>query len=353
MRKLVCILLTLIAFSACRREITYDYHPYCDVAVDVDWSSFSETPTGMTAMFYPHDGGEPIVYTTHSIHKATFALRTGTYNMILFNQSPSEFGSIGFRGMDRYETAAVYALENQSKSWYSKADVEKVAFEPEPFAVATIENLEVTEDMLDRQRAGLDTGLNSSDTPESKVATKADYMIEPKTLTVWGRITIHVDGIYNLRSVRGSISGMSEGVTMHNSRTSDSEVTHLLESWQSLADEDDPSRGIIQTEYSTFCMPGMTLSRASEVWDNAFLNLSILLVDRVTVKDYTFFVGDLIRLSDGTDRIVLRIDLQRTAEDGEAPVVLPDVKPSGGSSSGFDATVDSWGDEVGVDVPVN
>ena len=33
-------------------------------------------------------------------------------------------------------------------------------------------------------------------------------------------------------------------------------------------------------------------------------------------------------------------------------ITLPDVKPEGGSSGGFDATVDDWGDEVEFEVGV-
>ena len=32
------------------------------------------------------------------------------------------------------------------------------------------------------------------------------------------------------------------------------------------------------------------------------------------------------------------------------PTPLPDVKPEGGSSGGFDATVDDWGEEEEIDV---
>ena len=37
--------------------------------------------------------------------------------------------------------------------------------------------------------------------------------------------------------------------------------------------------------------------------------------------------------------------------DASAPEVFPDVKPEGGSDSGFDVDVDEWEDEE-VDIPV-
>lgn len=38
--------------------------------------------------------------------------------------------------------------------------------------------------------------------------------------------------------------------------------------------------------------------------------------------------------------------------EGDDAVVLPDVTPAGSTDSGFDATVDPWGDEVELDVPI-
>ena len=36
----------------------------------------------------------------------------------------------------------------------------------------------------------------------------------------------------------------------------------------------------------------------------------------------------------------------------ELPEPLPDVKPEGGSAGGFDATVEDWGEEIEIEVPV-
>ncbi len=338
MRRLLYIFLSLIVISSCRRELCYDYRPFTDVVMEVDWSKFVETPSGMTAMFYPKGGGEPVTYSTHNIHKSTFALRTGIYDVILFNQRPAEFATLGFRGMDRFETAEVYAKEVESKTWYSKTDVETVSYEPEPFAVAIYENLEVTEEMRDRT--------------DSK-AGACDLIMTPMTVTNRAIVTIHIDGLYNLRSARGSVTGMAEGLMMSSSAANDTEVTHLLEAWQCFADADNPAQGRIVTDYRTFGMPGMKLRNAVNLWGDAFLNVSLLLVDNSTVKDYSFPVGENVRLDEQTNEIVLRISLERESEDSPAPVVLPDVKPADGSSSGFDADMDSWGDEIGVVVPVN
>ncbi len=343
MRRLLYIFLSLIVISSCRRELCYDYRPFTDVSLEVDWSEFSETPSGMTAMFYPVDGGEPTVYSTHDIHRTDIPLRTGVYNVLLFNQRPTEFIYLGFRGMDRYETAEVYALELDSKTWYSKSEVETVASEPEPFAVASYENFEVTEEMK--------AARELQRTMKSGLVGTPDLLLTPKAITSRCLVTINVQGVYNLRSARGSITGMSEGMSLNNLVATASEVTHLLERWQCLDDDSNPVNGLLKTEYMTFGVPGMKLSKADEIWDDARLKLSVLLVDNSTILDYEFSVKDHITLSDETGEMVLRIDIEKSPVDpDDAPVILPDVKPAGGDSSGFDAEMDSWGDEVTVNV---
>ncbi len=340
MRRLLYIFLSLIVISSCRRELCYDYRPFTDVSLEVDWSEFSETPSGMTAMFFPKEGGEPTVYSTHNIRKTAVPVREGVYDVLLFNQRPTEFATLGFRGMDRFETAEVYALELDSKTWYSKAGKEKIAFEPEPFAVASYENFEVTEEMRDLQRSSL--------------AGAPDLFLVPKMITGRCLVTVNVEGVYNLRSARGSITGMSEGMVMRSLSATESEVTHLLEDWQCLANDENPVNGRLHTEYMTFGIPGMKLSKADETWENALLNLSVLLVDNATVLDYEFPVKDHITLSGDTGEMVLRIDIEKSpVNPDEAPVILPDVKPADGSSGGFDADMDAWGDEVKVDVAVD
>ncbi len=347
---IVCI---LISTGCTLRELTYDYLPFCDVNIDVDWSNLEELPTGMTVMFYPVDGATPIDHITHNVEHTTVSLRAGVYNILIFNKSVKEFGSIGFRGMDRYETAEAYALEESSKGWYSKAEDESVALQPEPLAVATIENYTVTEDMVHAQMAARSKGAEIDD--KTKVDTKAQIDVKPKNVIAQGNIIIHVLGFHNLRSVRGTIEGMAESFQPSVFGTGEGFVTHILESddWASEEDESDRTKGRIHGHFSTFGMPEMILSRAGEEnrWENARLNISVLLVDNNpdNIQDFSFDIGDKIDVSDMSGEIILHIELG-TGADGDEPITLPDVIPEGGKEGGFNVEVDKWGEGETIDV---
>ena len=80
--------------------------------------------------------------------------------------------------------------------------------------------------------------------------------------------------------------------------------------------------------------------------DNNNLYLEALLVDGKTE-----FTGDCTNVKiteneDGTGVITLTLKADATEK-------VPDVKPEGGSDSGFDVDVDGWGDDIHTDIPIN
>ncbi len=353
MRKDWTYILTAVCalFMACgcqMRELTYDYHPFCDVRLNVDWSSLDETPSGMTAIFFNENGSEPAVFTTNDVNSAVVPLRTGVYNVILFNQSPEEFGSLGFRGLAGYGTTEIHVIEDTEEGWYSKAVSHTVAYQPEPLAVAKLEGFEVTEEMVDESRlpgtkAGEDTDTGSQ---EAKID------MAPADVITKGSISVRVENIYNFRSARAWISGMAESYVPSRHATGKGKVTHLLEEWSSIKDDADKTKGVLVSGFTTLGLPEMPLDEidAEKIWEDATLHLEVLLVDNRTIESYDFNIAEKIRISDETGKIVLEIDI--TGKDDGSPIILKDVKPEGSPDSGFDVDVDDWGDEVDVNVSV-
>ena len=89
----------------------------------------------------------------------------------------------------------------------------------------------------------------------------------------------------------------------------------------------------------SFCLVGLAISAP-----DGFTALKILLVDNKTVVEQTFNVFARNETDeDGTLTFYIEIVTDR----------LPDVKPEGDPDSGFDATVDEWGDPIDSEVPMN
>lgn len=335
-----------LVMSSCeRRALTYDYHPWCDVRISVDWTAFGPTPTGMTLICFPQDGSEPTVITTTETTSTIANLRAGKYNILVFNQSPDEFGTIGFRGMDRYETAEIFARERDPKWAVGKAEEEKTAHEPERLGMDRIESFEVTEEMV---RSAGQYGRNGTD----HVAT---LTLRPECVISTASVRVRVKGIHNVRSVRGFMSGMAEGHFMAQGKTNGGQVTHLLEEWGVSHDKTDYTSGEVTIAFGTFGLPdGHPATASDDVAVRNRLHVSFLLVDNKTVKDFQFDVTDRIQAKEGEEfTLVVEIGNSNGGNKPEdKPVEIEDVIPENGSEGGFDASVDDWGEREEIDIPI-
>ncbi len=61
------------------------------VRLDIDWGPCGIDPDGMTALFYPVDGGEPSRFLTNTVTGDEVRLRKGIYNVVVFNQAAEEY----------------------------------------------------------------------------------------------------------------------------------------------------------------------------------------------------------------------------------------------------------------------
>lgn len=333
----------LLLLVACEHKELCEHHEHYDfsrVRIDVDWTDFlaKETPTGMTVIMYPSDASrKPVSTLTNSITHAVLNLPVGEYSLLVYNQSPSEFGSLRFVGMDDFSTTCIMGNEVHSR-WYQSRDEDEIAItEPEWVGIATGRGLSVTTDMVELTNAML-TQSRYGSREGDVVLTTAHPANIISTLTV----RVHIKDIYNLRSARASITGMAAGYMLGKNHPTADKATHLLEEWTMTADSDDPTRGVITAKVATFGLPS---GHRGTTQENS-LNLSLLLIDGTTIKDFPFTIGDQFRYEiDAEANLELSLVLDINIDEP-----LPDVEPEGGSSGGFDATVDDWGDEEEVNI---
>jgi len=373
-----------MSLSSCDyRELDMIYYDTSDVWIAVDWSKFTqETPTGMSVYCYPKDrpgDGSPYVYLTNNIGGVMVNLPIGHYDILVFNQSVDEFGSIHFEGMDRYSTAKA-VLENLSTKWKVKSNDEIVCYEPEWLAVDTYENFNVTNEMvkasaLIREELKTKTKVQivNMDPPTKAAGT---ITMKPKNLVYTATINIRIYGVGNIRSARGSMTGMARTCLLSSGQRGEEKITHALEIWGMEHDTKDYTKGVVFTSFRTFGLPLWAPSKTKETKegdDNAetkagdngrdpganLLNTSFLLVDNKTQCDFVYKVGDRIQTYEATLSMDLSLGFGNDEgqnpsgdADPDKPGVLPDVEPEGGGGGGFTATVDDWGEEKEVDVPL-
>ena len=327
-------LTTLPLLTSCEhKELCYDHSHEGYSRIFVDWKGFPESPTGMSVLAYPCLGGEPKIKLTNETHYADLNISDGMYHIMVFNQSYSEFTTIVFREMEAYKTATAHAVD-RGKSWYSRAEDERVVHDIEYLGSGTLEDIEVDNQKLHKQL--------SARSDDSRLIVEKGT-IHPGLRTVNIKVTVYVKGIQNLRSVRGSLDGLAGGCTLSDGKPIGEKVTHLLEKWNLKIDEKDPTRGQLIGTISTFGLP----KGHHELSEENTLKLSTLLIDDKTIMDFSFEVGERFEVN---TEIGLELDLKVGTDADDGPIKLPDVKPIDGG--GFDVNIDDWGDVENIEIPM-
>lgn len=88
--KFLVIVIVIVNAVSCSRRPLEEEAPtgsYADILLMTDWKLLPETPTGISAIFYPDDGSTPVRIMANNIKQNVVRLRRGTYHVIVFNQS--------------------------------------------------------------------------------------------------------------------------------------------------------------------------------------------------------------------------------------------------------------------------
>ncbi len=345
---LVLALSVIIAATSCEHKELCYYHPHvAPVRVNVDWSLFTmEDPTGMTAYAYPlhEDDNDIYRFISHNIDYITLSLEAGFFHTLVFNQSESEYGTLEFSNLEDYNTAQVRVVQAQA-NWYStKAPETKVGSEPEWLGVGRAENIEVTEEMVkiaeEEYLASRKDMMRSLGRAINNVAT-----VTPISVIKQVEFRVYAEGLYNLRSVRASVDGMSEGCILSTGENIEGKVGHTVDIWDVETEETDITRGDLVAKLGTF---GIPKGHKGVPEENKF-TIHLLLVDNSTTLDYDFYIGDI--LSQFNDLDGSNGEIQKVVVELKLPERLPDVKPVGGVGGGFDMDFDDWGDEIVTVIP--
>lgn len=336
-----CFTLIILAviglFSSCHhKEFCYNHPHDAKLRIDVDWSKFEpyETPTGMTLKIYPKvqvpDQEGVQTYLTNTTSHAIVDLKPNRYHVLVFNQSTTEFGTFSFNNLDDEESAVV-VMQYESRWYRSRAGEHEVANDVEWLGVGNEDDVVVTEEMVNSGETHDHYNGSSRNDDNYYVIAK----VTPRNVIYTVKVRIHINNIYNLRSARGALTGMSEGYLLTRELRLNSEVTHLMEKWSLKHDDADATKGYVEASFTCF---GLPQDHAASPEEN-LLTFNALLVDNETIKPFEFNVGNRFELDPSDpNRMTYLIVI-------DEPITLEDVEPAEGSGWGFKVTVDDWGDE--------
>lgn len=370
-RPICLIALIALLLSSCQRyELEHYYSGRADVTVTVDWESrFGERPTGMTIMLAKD--GDSITFTdvTNQVDTYTLELEPGTYKMLIFNLTTSEFGSMRFAQTKSFND--IFAFANQLQRTTDFWDVNCYYMrEPEPIG-CVCDTFTVLPEMA--EGGDLHFVNYREPVPEQMEGLQLHEVVEPMTTQLYVRVKVL--GIKYMAGVIGNISGLADGFLLTQAWRRSQTAYHLLDNWQRTAAptgntdatasttraDSTASVGYIETKVSTFGLPhGRELPAQRDSMSNV-LSLCFTLIDD-TRHVFRYPVGKAIHYRDRLDLevegafrqadVTLELNLLLDApfyDDDDVPN-LPYAQPTG--TGAFDAEVAPWGDDETVEVPM-
>ncbi len=340
MKRIKLSYLTLIAsiivalISCHRRDIVDRSLISSDVLVSLDWSNMSETPSGMTLIFYPDDGSDPIVIQSNSVSQSVVSLTCAEYNILAFNQIPSDFSTLSFTGLDSFDSASVYAATTSSSVALRSGATHH---EPEELAASTYTEYSVTRDISSAQTKA-DT-LNHVDT----------LSLKPVVVVRHTQVRVNIEGHSYLQSTSASLSGMADGYNFSSQQSLSSTATHSLSDWSSEESDEGSTSGVITTTFTSFGLTSWSTSTRNDYGWSGTIDMDMLLVDGSTVVSHTASLDNRVTVLDNTDHLstTIFIELGFGSDSDDDPPSLPQVDSSSSSSdaNSFNADVEEWADE--------
>lgn len=339
---LYVLLFFSLSFCSCeRRELTY--YEVSEISVHADWSGSGldeeESNYGATIVFYSRGGGEPKVFLLGDRSGSVIRLPEGVYDAVLFNRSFNDFSNIAFRGNNGYATLEAYARKIETRrDDETRTETRTIASSPDGIASAIIEGFTVTEDMLGNYSQtgyGRVKPVVAAEGEEETGGDRFTIRLAPRKLTREVKAVLHVKGLNNIRSATCRIDGVAESVFLATGKASATTVTQEFTPTNLEFTPGSPFDGTLTGTFQVF---GFDMEGEHHLY-----------IDALLVDGKTHFIEDyekvkVTEMDNGEGVLILQVEVNTSK--------IPDVKPEGGSGSGFDVDVDGWGNNINTEIPI-
>lgn len=208
----VLIIVTIWSFfvvSCERLQLVYKDTNYAELGLTFDWQKCNGfIPKVSTVLFYEDQSESPIVTYVMGDH-STIKLKPGIYSVIAFNGRINEFSRLNINNLNSYFDINGTAI---SASNYSSLGF-PLLMNPDSLVVASMEHLEVTEEMI----AESFLASESKDCSEEP-SVVYELLIQPLPTNVSCNLYVKVDRLHLVRSdgISIKLSGITKGVRLHN-----------------------------------------------------------------------------------------------------------------------------------------
>lgn len=344
MRKVLKMLFTTMLITlatGCKHHhLYYAINEFVTVTLDIDWSKSGLKPNGVTVFAYNQNGTlyrKFPPFATRSGLELTFP--EGLYDIVLYNNTPSEYTAIKFEGEDHRNTLLAKGVPTTPNRKPEGADKDMEFIKhPEVLAAAIVEDVAITPDLI----------KYCKEQPEDYVHELGEtYTAYPIRKVENVRVFVDVENLHwALGGPYSYLKMMSGGHLIGADKNDKWDVTHEFALKYRSFDEGSLTKGTIMSEFTSF---GPSADPDMQYW----VDIDFVLTDK-THYNFVADVTDQVEIwwDDYIPRIdiYLKVTLPEPSEgDGDGD---GDGSGGGGGVSGsFGTDVEDW-DDYFVTVPM-
>lgn len=347
MKKLMLLLLLLLAFSCVRRDLEEVFYDTAKIPVSIDWSATELDPDTDKENLYrasvylfansgtPFDGAS---YKEYKLSSATYddiAVPMGEYSVVIFNNSTSEFSrNVDFRGLDSYDDFEYYALDDNTRSSDGSYKLE-----PDILGAWRTDDFTVTSEMVLESRGYSVVTTKTKDDLEQLLG------VVPERLTHTVTVRVYAINISSATSAVGSLIGVAHTVKLASGTKSTDGSSLYFTSQSRSYDSGSTSDGYLEAVFETI---GLINDEDGEY----YLEVRFILTEEydyslyypaLSQEAYRFNVTDQILEQQDQIHILLEVGFDG---DGDGTIELPKLNISGG----FQPDIGDWGDEEQLEI---
>lgn len=323
-------MLMLLGVSGCeRRHVLGKVGTIAMVPVHIDWSKSGlkiEDISRVTVRVFPHNGSPAYNFVMQeSKTDDVIPLVVGKYSFVIFNETtdPNDWNSLVFENADKYEAFMVTTADDSFKGLFSKVQGDIIRKSPDPLAVFSIDEFEVTPQMVSDNSAL--TGGAQEITPLTDVV--------PVSVVKHIRIIARVVNLVSAQKSSGAIKGAVRSIQMSTRKPIEAPVNNVFimngRKYDNPAAPKDGTIGALVTIFDPSNVENL----------KADFCLDFLLYDGSATPTEVFDITSDLK----TDNDEVSVELGGMVEDRphDRPIILP-VVPMAGDNIG----VDDWSDVV-------
>lgn len=345
---ILMLLLGTCLLLGCKRRPLEDAGNVAMVPFSIDWSRSGLDVSKMhraTIRVFPHDGSPAYDFRLQEdLTQVEVPLAVGKYSFVIFNETTDteDWKRLVFTGLDKYDQFAVTAIQDTFKGLYTKADESIVLKTPEAIAAWSLDEFEVTREMIIHIRNRAKSGNTEAEfVTQDQQANLMEKMlgkvtnITPLSVVKTLNILARVENLVSAQRSSGAISGATQGIRFCDRKATAGGATHIfVMNGREYDDPVFPKHGTIRASILVFNVENV---------ENAKYELTI---------DFLLHNGKLhpsqvFDITKNVTQNLIEININVGFNTGDNPSDHPIVLPEG--IDGGDVAVDEW-DEVIVPI---